>query len=62
MSTKEAQTRAKVKWRAMAVKVLRVDLHKENDADIIQKLDDVPNKAGYVKGLIRDDIAKEGKP
>lgn len=62
MSTKEAQTRAKAKWRKKAIMVFQVNLNRENDADIIQKLDDVPNKAGYVKGLIRDDIAKEGKP
>ena len=29
------------------------------ESDIIQKLDSVPNKAGYIKSLIRDDIAKE---
>lgn len=26
--------------------------------DIIQKLDSVPNKSGYIKALIRADIAK----
>lgn len=62
MSTKEARNRAIVKWKKKAVVQFKMDLNKENDADIIQKLDDVPNKAGYVKGLIRDDIAKEGKP
>ena len=28
------------------------------ESDIIQKLDSVSNKAGYIKGLIRADIAK----
>lgn len=28
------------------------------ESDIINKLDSVPNKAGYIKSLIRADIAK----
>lgn len=28
------------------------------EQDIIDKLESVPNKAGYIKQLIRDDIAK----
>lgn len=31
---------------------------KTTDADILEKLDSVPNKAGYIKALIRADIAK----
>lgn len=38
---------------------LRVDLHKVNDKDIIDHLEKKPNKSGYVKQLIRDDISKE---
>lgn len=34
---------------------------KNTEADIINKLDSVPNKAGYIKGLIREDIKKEEK-
>lgn len=30
-----------------------------HDADILQKLDAEPNKQGYVKRLIREDIARE---
>ena len=29
------------------------------EADILKKLSSVENKAGYIKGLIRADIAKE---
>ncbi len=29
------------------------------EADLLEKLDSVPNKAGYIKGLIRADLAKE---
>ena len=34
-------------------------LHTTIDADIIAKLESTDNKAGYLKGLIRADIAKE---
>lgn len=32
---------------------------KRTEADIIEKLDSVPNKAGYIKNLIRNDIYGE---
>lgn len=34
-------------------------LMKNTEQDIIQRLDGEPNKAGYIKGLIRADIAQE---
>ena len=34
-------------------------MHHVKDADIIDKLDKVGNKQGYIKQLIRADIAKE---
>ena len=38
---------------------IAIRLMKNTEQDIIQKLDSVPNKAGYIKQLIRQDIAKE---
>lgn len=35
-------------------------LNKNTDADIIAKLESVPSKMGYIKQLIRADIAKNG--
>lgn len=32
---------------------------KEYDADILEKLNSVPNKRQYIIGLIREDIARE---
>ncbi len=40
---------------------LRLKLNKSTDADILKKLDAVGNKQGYVKDLIREDIAKNAK-
>lgn len=36
-------------------------LNKGTDADIIAKLDSVPSMQGYIKALIRADIAKNDK-
>lgn len=36
-----------------------IRLVKTTEQDIIQRLDSVPNKSGYIKQLIRADIAKE---
>ena len=35
-------------------------MHTINDADIIKRLESVDNKQGYIKSLIRADIAKGG--
>ncbi len=35
-----------------------IRLMKNTEQDIIQKLDSVPNKAGYIKQLIRQDITQ----
>lgn len=35
----------------------KMDCITRTEQDIIQKLDSVPNKAGYIKQLIRADIA-----
>lgn len=39
-------------------KQVKFNLHKVNDADIIARLDEVDNKQGYIKKLIRDDIRR----
>ena len=36
----------------------KLKLNKGSDAEIIKKLDSEPNKQGYIKGLILDDIKK----
>ena len=41
------------------IKRLRIDLHKVNDKDIIDHLEKKPNKSGYVKQLIREDIINQ---
>lgn len=36
-----------------------IRLMKRTETDIIEKLESVPSKAGYIKALIREDIKKE---
>lgn len=41
------------------IKQYKFDCMKSTEQDIIAKMESVKNKAGYVKSLIRQDIAKE---
>lgn len=54
MTVENAQTRYKKK----AVKVITLALNRNTDTDILNKLASVPNKQGYIKSLVRADIAK----
>lgn len=53
-----AQSRAKMKWNAAHLKQMKINLNLETDKDIIDELDRQPSKQGYIKELIRADIAK----
>lgn len=39
-------------------KQFKIDCIKTTEMDIIEKLESMPNKAGYIKSLIRADIEK----
>ena len=54
----EAQKRAREKYEARVAVQFKMKLNKNTDADILAKLDAVGNKQGYIKSLIRADIAK----
>lgn len=58
----ESTTQAILKWQKNNLKQLKLNLHITNDADILEKLDSVPSKLGYIKELIRKDIAESKKP
>ena len=38
---------------------LKLKLNKTTDKDILEKLNTVPNKQGYIKQLIRSDIERQ---
>lgn len=50
---------AVAKYNAKNTVQVPIRLNKKTDADILARLDEVPSKMGYVKALIRKDIASE---
>lgn len=46
------------RYAAKYKKQIKIDCITTTEQDIIEKLESVPNKAGYIKQLIRADIAK----
>ena len=52
-------SKAKKRWDKEHTSVLAMKLNHNTDADIIRKLERVPNRQGYVKSLIRKDIANQ---
>lgn len=58
--TTEAQKKAAQKYDAVNTKQLKFKLNLLTDGDILEKLDRVGNKQGYIKKLIRKDIEENG--
>ena len=52
----EVQKKAQMKYDAKATKQIKLKLNITSDKDILDKLDQVDNKQGYIKDLIRKDI------
>lgn len=46
-----------IEYNATHIKQIKFNFSLQYDADILAKLDSVPNKQGYIKELIRADIA-----
>ena len=55
-STKESHRKANMRYSQKMEKQVKINLHKENDADIIAALEACGNVQGYIKSLIRRDI------
>lgn len=56
MKTSDAQISAVHKYNEKNTVSVMLRLNKKTDADIIQQLENVPSKMGYIKNLIRADI------
>ena len=55
----EAQKRAQKKWdeaNRTNRRSIRLNLNRQTDADIIERLEKEPNIQGYIKALIRSDL------
>lgn len=46
------------RYKKAHVKQIAFTLNDRTDADILEHLERIPNKQGYIKQLIRDDMAK----
>ncbi len=57
--TSEAKLKSIRKWQKNNMLQINLALHRKNDADIIEKLEQVENKNGYIKELIRKDLENE---
>lgn len=55
MATK-AQIKAQKKYDAKNTKQFHLKLNRNTDWDVLEKLDSVPSKQGYIKQLIRADL------
>lgn len=54
----ESQIRASVKYNKENTVQISLKLNRSTDADLIDSLNRVANKQGYIKELIRRDIAR----
>ena len=54
----EAQRRANMKYEAENTRQVHLKLNLRTDKDVLEKLDSVPSKQGYIKELIRADLKK----
>lgn len=61
MASTDAQKRASIKYAKSNVTQIKFSFNNRTDADIIDKLNSVENKQGYIKDLIRNDIMEGGK-
>lgn len=55
----EAQIKAQAKYDAENTRQVNLKLNRNTDKDVLDKLDEVPSKQGYIKELIRADLAKK---
>ena len=55
----ESQIRASAKYNKENTVQISLKLNRSTDADLIESLNRIANKQGYIKELIRRDIAKK---
>ena len=57
--TTEAQKRAQEKYDSENTVQIKMKLNRTTDKEILEKLESVGNKQGYIKSLIRADVKGE---
>ena len=53
------ESKAHKEWVKANTTIVTMKLNNNTDSDVLTKLDKVPSKQGYIKTLIRKDIADE---
>ena len=53
---------ATLKWRKESIKRVEFYLHKELDKDVLEWLQEQPNKREYIIALLRKDMNEHQKP
>ncbi len=61
MAMTEAQIRAQARYRKARTTQVNLKLHKDNDSDIIARLEKEPSKNGFVKRAIRAYMSQGGE-
>lgn len=59
VQAKKALYKAHEEYHRRAMKKFGFRFHKENDKEVIEKIESQTNKADYIRQLILQDIAKE---
>lgn len=59
MAITEQQKRAQIKYDKANTRKITFKFNLKTDADILERLDSVDNRQGYVKELIRNDMEAE---
>lgn len=54
----EAQKKAQRNYRKNTVKTVTIEFYPNKDQELLDKLNEVESKQGYIKDLIRADIKK----
>lgn len=60
MGVSEAMKKGIARYDAANTIQVKMKLNKKTDKDILKRLDEVDSKQGYIKRLIREDIAERG--
>lgn len=56
--TTEAQIKTQKRYDKANTRQVHLKLNRRTDEDVLEKLDSVPSKQGYIKKLIRADLEK----
>lgn len=57
----DAQIKAQKKYDNENTRQVHLKLNKRTDSDVLERLDAVPNKQGYIKRLIREDLERKAE-